>query len=260
MADSQAFTRIWRSIWSDLDFTGMDSDAMVAYFVLISNGEAGHAGLMTIAVNRWAAQAGMSTDQMWAALRTLDAARFVVLDESTDELLVRTRMRNDTFVKGPWQNQMSGLRGAHKAVSPTIRSVLAYEVTRLLPLITNPEVRAFAERVIGELETDTDPGIDPRMDLEMASNERSRPADPQTLRPGDPADPHTPIPTYQQTGRSADPETFQSVTLGRGVWGEGVLTRECEHCGAEFEAKHSTAKYCSNSCRQKAYRSREEQP
>lgn len=30
----------------------------------------------------------------------------------------------------------------------------------------------------------------------------------------------------------------------------------CEYCGAEFRAKKSTAKYCSNACRTKAYRKR----
>lgn len=59
--DSRPFTRIWRSIWTDRDFIDLDSDAKVAFFLLVTNGEARLTGLMTIAINRWANQAGMST-------------------------------------------------------------------------------------------------------------------------------------------------------------------------------------------------------
>lgn len=39
---------------------------------------------------------------------------------------------------------------------------------------------------------------------------------------------------------------------------EGVMTvtKVCEHCGEEFEARSLLAKYCSDSCRNKAYRER----
>ena len=41
----------------------------MVYVLLISNGEARLTGLMTVAANRWAAQAGMDTDRVMMELR-----------------------------------------------------------------------------------------------------------------------------------------------------------------------------------------------
>jgi len=35
-----------------------------------------------------------------------------------------------------------------------------------------------------------------------------------------------------------------------------MVTKHCEVCGVAFTAKRSTARYCSNACRQEAYRRR----
>jgi hypothetical protein len=209
--DSRPFTRIWRSIWADRDFTRLDSDAKVAYFLLISNGDARLTGLMTIAINRWAAQAGMDPARMVGALQALDRAGFVVLDEDTDELLVRTRMRNDTFIGGSWQKQKGALTGACNAISLRIKVALLEEITKLFPLISRPEVKEYADRVAGELDLEIDLEIDPEMDTDPQTHRHT-----QTGRPADSADPQTHTP--------ADSQTFQPVALGRGVQGGGVAS------------------------------------
>jgi hypothetical protein len=297
MSESRPFTRIWRSIWTDRDFTGLDSDAKVTYLLLISNGEARLTGLMTIAANRWANQTGMDVDRISKALRALDAVGFVVLDEDTDEVLLRTRMRNDTFIGNSWQRHKGALTGALNAVSPRIRIALAEEITKLLPLINKPDVHEYANHVVTELDLDIDTYIETDIDTEPADPaepaEPAEPADPShPAEPADPADPAEPA-------DPSDPQTFQDRCVLDGGLGEtfcddeklrqldalkqsypdeferekprfavsalrpGLKQRirlvECVNCSTEFEAVDPRAKYCSPACKQAHYRKQRKQ-
>ncbi len=97
---SWPFVRVWRSIARDQDFADLDPDAKVVYIRLLVEPDNNMAGLFTVTVNRWAKWANLSAERVWVALRVLDAARFVVLDEDEQELLVRTKLRNDTLRAG----------------------------------------------------------------------------------------------------------------------------------------------------------------
>jgi hypothetical protein len=174
---------------------------------VVSNGEARLTGLMTIAANRWANQTGMDIDRISKALRALDAVGFVVLDEDTDEVLLRTRMRNDTFIGNSWQRHKGALTGALNAVSPRIRIALAEEITKLLPLINKPEVHEYANHVVTELDIDIETYIETDIDTEPA--EPADPTDP--AEPAEPADPSHPADSADpaEPAEPAEPQTFQ---------------------------------------------------
>jgi hypothetical protein len=136
----------------------------------------------------------------------------VVLDEDTDELLVRTRMRNDTFIGGSWQKQKGALSGARNAVSPRLRVALSEEITRLLPLVSKPEVAEYADQVIAELDIDIDVEIEVDIDT-----------DPQTLRPSRPSRPADPQTRQtRRLGRPADSADIPGCLVEEGVWGRGI--------------------------------------
>ena len=276
MSESRPFTRIWRSIWTDRDFTGLDSDAKVTYLLLISNGEARLTGLMTIAANRWANQTGMDVDRISKALRALDAVGFVILDEDTDEVLLRTRMRNDTFIGNSWQRHKGALTGALNAVSPRIRVALAEEITKLLPLINKPEVHEYANHVVTELDIDIDTYIETDIDTEPAD-----PADP--AEPADPADPQTlqdrcvleggPGETFcddeklrqLEALKQSYPDEFERekprfvVSALRPGLKQRIRVVECANCATEFEAVDPRAKFCTPACKQAHYRKQRKQ-
>ncbi|SPM40516.1 hypothetical protein MNAB215_2717 [Mycobacterium numidiamassiliense] len=150
--ESNPFLRLWRKIWNDQDFIALDPDSKLAYILLLGQPDITVSGVMTLAVGRWSTRAGMVKDRMWAALRNLDAAKFIVLDEDTEELLIRTRLRNDIFVGASWQTQKGALNFALKAISPRIREVLAEEIDRCRPLMnTAKNIPEHADVIVKQL-------------------------------------------------------------------------------------------------------------
>ncbi|PJE21524.1 MAG: hypothetical protein CK431_21320 [Mycobacterium sp.] len=149
--DGRPFARIWRDIFNDSDFLALPPNAKLVYLLLII-GEYQGAGLMTLTIARWAGRLNMTKDDVLVALRELDTARFIALDEETEELLVRTAMRNDTFVGGSWKNHKGALTYCLNALSPYIRSVLASEIGKLRPQIGHAPTLAYMDEVLAQLE------------------------------------------------------------------------------------------------------------
>ena len=103
--------KILASIWNDDDFRALTVDAQRAYMLLLSQAKLTLAGAIDYMPKRWAAYAaGTTAADIERAIDELAAARFVVLDRDTDELLVRSFVRHDivgtlknrNLVKGFW--------------------------------------------------------------------------------------------------------------------------------------------------------------
>jgi hypothetical protein len=98
MARSHA--RIVTSIWADRHFKTLSSDAQRLYFLLLSQPDLNHAGALSLTVRRWA---GLSADREEALVRSslseLEALRYIVVDYDTEEVVIRTFVRND----GVWK-------------------------------------------------------------------------------------------------------------------------------------------------------------
>lgn len=118
------YVKLLRSIWADPDFVGLPSSAQRTYLMLLSQPNLTMAGVMPVTLARWA---GLSTDtkpgDIAADIETLAAARFVIHDETTDEICVRSYARVDRAWTSP--KGMTGLvRSIVKVLSLPIREAI----------------------------------------------------------------------------------------------------------------------------------------
>lgn len=125
------YAKLFRDIWTDPDFTGMPTVAQYMYLFLISQPNLNAAGVLPVTVRRWTTRAGnVKPDEIKAGLEELAAQNFIVVDWDTEELLVRTFIRNDGLWRIP-NTLYAVLRDAEQTVSPTLRATLAAEFRRL---------------------------------------------------------------------------------------------------------------------------------
>lgn len=131
--------RILTSIWNDDDFLALSGAAQRAYLLLLSQQNLSHAGLLPLTVKRWANKAADTTvEDFESHLAELEAARFVVIDRDTEELLVRSLMRGDEAWKH-WKVMTAAARDAAAVASLLLRGVLAAEVARMLAIVELPD-------------------------------------------------------------------------------------------------------------------------
>jgi hypothetical protein len=120
--------RVLASIWSDPDFRALSANAQQLYVLLLSQPNLTHAGTISITVRRWAGMtADATTETVLAALRVLSDRRFVVVEWDTEELLIRTLIRNDSVFKQP-KVLRAAKADAEAVASPKIRRALRKEV------------------------------------------------------------------------------------------------------------------------------------
>lgn len=128
MAD---YGKLLSRIWSDPEFTRLDAAAQQLYCLLISYSTRNYAGVLPLTLKRWAkSTSGATAESVTAALEQLAARRFIVIDWDTEELLVRTYVRNDEVYRQP--NVMESARKSALSVdSPALRRALSEEFRRL---------------------------------------------------------------------------------------------------------------------------------
>lgn len=154
--------RVMSAIWNDGDFINMRRGAQGMFMFLLSQPDLSHAGLVPMRVNRWAKKAeDLSAKQVRSELDYLADRDFVVVDEDTEEVLIRTMVRNDGVYKQPLV--MERMREDAKQIeSPMLREAFAAELDRL-PLDElstepakngGPSVRERVERVCEQLRDD----------------------------------------------------------------------------------------------------------
>lgn len=123
--------RLRTSIWSNADFLALDAEPQRLYMFLLSQPDLSHAGLVPLRARRWAAKvSGGTAASITAALAILTAARFVVVDEDTEEVLIRTFVRNDGVYKQP-KVMLRMREDATQIESPLLRAAFLVELDRL---------------------------------------------------------------------------------------------------------------------------------
>ena len=125
------YCQIKVSIWHDDEFTSLSGDAQRLYIYLCSQPKLDMAGVTPWRPRLVARSASdWTTDTVEAALCELEAAHYVLVDEETDELLVRSFIRNDELLKSP--NLTKAMVKAWRSLdSQTLRGVIGFEVARL---------------------------------------------------------------------------------------------------------------------------------
>lgn len=123
--------RISSSIWEDSDFLALTQQQQRLYLFLISQPNLNHAGLLPLTLRRWARKAsGLVAAELERHLGALAAARFIVLDEDTEELLIRSFVRNDGVWKQP-KVMGAMVSGALEIESRVLRRSLLEEMDRI---------------------------------------------------------------------------------------------------------------------------------
>ena len=127
--------RVYSAIWTNPDFLALPVGPQRLYLFLLSQSDLNQAGLLPLRVKRWAGKSiGYTEDSVRADLATLGAARFVLVDEATEEVLIRTFVRNDQVYKQP--KVMIRMAGdAREIESPRLQAALVDELHKL-PLDT----------------------------------------------------------------------------------------------------------------------------
>jgi hypothetical protein len=148
MARSHA--KLFCSIWEDEDFIALPGSAQRLYMLLISQRKTTMVGCLDLKPARWARLAPDTTiDDIRHAARQLAAARFIVLDEETDELVVRTLVRHDGIRAVANSKLLMGFWGQWEAIeSPALRRVVidnvpddVWEAKRFTPPAAALEMR-----------------------------------------------------------------------------------------------------------------------
>lgn len=92
----RSYAQVVTSIWTDPDFCARSAGAQRTYFMLFSQPEINAAGILPLTVKRWALTVKQSERKNVSAwLSELAAAGFIVTDETTEELLVRSFIKWD---------------------------------------------------------------------------------------------------------------------------------------------------------------------
>lgn len=123
--------RILTSIWEDPDFLALDERAQRLYLFLISQPNLNHAGLLDLTLRRWARKArGLTVAELEKRIADLEDARFVVVDEDTEELLIRSFVRNDGVWRMP-KVMGAMVSGALEMTSRRLQRALLAEMGRI---------------------------------------------------------------------------------------------------------------------------------
>ena len=161
--------RIFTSIWRDPVFLALSPGAQRLYMFLLSQEDLAYCGVMPLRPRRWASKAaGLTLPEMERHLKELEGTAypkpnpdpesagtpFVIADEDTEELLVRSLLRRDQAWKQP--NLLKQAREtADQIESRRIRGALLAELRRL-PLDETPS--ALVKTLVADFITDLEQG------------------------------------------------------------------------------------------------------
>ena len=99
---SGEYGKLYKRAWGDRDFKALTAHEQLQYLKLISQPDVSMAGILTHASMRWAGQTSdLNAADIDRALQGLERARFIAYDRETQELLIRSYIRNDGGWKSP---------------------------------------------------------------------------------------------------------------------------------------------------------------
>jgi hypothetical protein len=124
--------RMQLAIWDNDDFKALDVASQNAYWTLVTQRRLSYAGVLDYFPSRVATLASDNTEaRVRAAVRRLEKTKFVVVDKSTHELLIRTYIKHDRVLERVNMGKACA-RAYGLVVSPTIRDAILLELGRLL--------------------------------------------------------------------------------------------------------------------------------
>ncbi|WP_336156662.1 hypothetical protein [Amycolatopsis sp. VC5-11] len=195
MAREQANVRL--SIWTDPDFRALSVEAQHLYLLILTSPSLSYAGVADWRPKRIAAlAAGWVAGAVETAAAELQAAMFLVIDEDTDEALVRSFLRHDGLMAREFM-ATAAAKAYEGVASARIRGVIVHELQRLRR--DEPSLLGWnSKRLLAVLK---DPSVDPsEMDPPEAS---AMPLDKASAEP-------LPLPIVEASGE--EPPTTSTTT------------------------------------------------
>lgn len=123
--------RVASAIWQDADFMALPVTPQRMYLFLLSQPNLSHLGVLPLTTRRWArSAAGYNSEHLLHDLDSLTAATFVLIDEETEELLIRSLFRNDGVYRQP-NLLLSAIATVPSVSSPELKQALLSEVDRI---------------------------------------------------------------------------------------------------------------------------------
>lgn len=122
--------RIDVEIWNDMDFRKLTAEEQHTYFMLVTSPKLSYCGVIDYVPSRFRGLAnGLTPTKFKSRIATLKQHRFVVVDEDTAEILVRSYVRYDGVLKQP--NVTKAMAGAlRQVISIDIRDAVMDELAR----------------------------------------------------------------------------------------------------------------------------------
>ena len=145
MSRTSPYRTIVVTIWDDPDWRLLSAGAQWTYFMLLTQKDLTAAGTMSYNPRKWAKGCdALSEAHVERCVYELQDHRFVYLDEDTDEVLIRTYVRNDGIWKQPNMIR-SACKSAVLVSSPLLRAALAFELARMPKSQNEPAAKAVAD-------------------------------------------------------------------------------------------------------------------
>ena len=129
---ARTYAKLMVSISTDPDFCALTETAQRFYLLLLANPKLSSAGCIPYQPTKWVRWASDSTPTTVAcALEELEARHFILTDQATEEVLIRSFIRHD----GGWKNPKM-LKGVQSTIgsieSEALRIVAEDELTKCL--------------------------------------------------------------------------------------------------------------------------------
>jgi hypothetical protein len=205
------------AMWSDDDFRDLTPAAQHLYMLLLTSPSLSYCGVADWRPRRIAALArGWTVAHVEAAAKELSGRLFIVVDEDTEEVLVRSFVRNDGVMLR--DRMATAMAKAHAAVaSSVLRGVIVHELVRLRE--AQPDLGGWgsdrAVEVLGKA------SVDPSTLLSVEPSAMPQPIDQTELSVDLPPTPapssNSKLPAPYDSLRSSPPSidiTAQTVTAG----------------------------------------------
>ena len=119
------------NVWADTNWRALSKGAQHLYLLLLSHPGLNYAGVCDWRPGRIARMtAGETVKSVTASADELQRAAFVLRDDETEEICVRSFVKHDGLMKHP-QLSVSMANAYGELASPAIRRVIAFEVQKL---------------------------------------------------------------------------------------------------------------------------------
>lgn len=126
------YGKLYKEIWTNPDFIALSLEAQHVYMMLISSEQITFAGVAPFVPGRFVALAKNLTDKKFAqAVKELTKARFIVVDTSSQEILIRTYIKHDDSLRNS-KLAVAVAKAIKTVFSPGIKRELAVELAKLL--------------------------------------------------------------------------------------------------------------------------------